>query len=430
MYIYIIFAKLITGIIRVFGLGGATSLPGLILEKYFPDKIEYFFKPYKKIIFITGTNGKTTTQRCLRHLIELKGKRVVSNKSGANLLRGIISSLIVDRNVFAKAKSDICIFEVEEATMPILTKYVKPSFILITNLFRDQLDAYGEITKVRNDIVQSVKNSPRSILFLNEDDPSVCSISSEVKNKSYYFFIKDRRKKEIFYEKSAHMNKIDTNAEVVYACRIKIDNDLSSYFDVHLKDKKYRGIRFESPGIMNVYNAVLAIFAADKIIKYSESEIVNAFSTYKVAFGRGEVIKIGSKYIRLLLIKNPASLSLNLDMLKNQRDLKLMIILNDNTADGRDISWIWDANFKVISKTSIASLIVSGKRAYDMNIRLKYADINAMSKEVEPVLSHALDLALSMLNDEETLYILATYTGMLEIRKVIGGIVNLRKFWK
>lgn len=430
MYIYIILAKLITGLIRVFGIGGATSLPGLFIEKYFPGKVRKLCRSYKKIILITGTNGKTTTQKCLTHIIELKGKKVVSNKSGANLFRGVVSSLILDRNIIGKAKSDFCIFEIEEATMPVITKFIQATHILVTNLSRDQLDAYGEISKVREFILESIKNSPTATLFLNKDDPNVSTIASEVKNEIVYFNIRDSRKKDFFCEKNLSKQGIRRDVDTVYAGKIRLAEDLSTQFNIYINGKKYRNIQFDSPGIMNVYNAVSAVAVASSIYKYKESEIRNVFSTYKVAFGRGEVIKIGNKYIKLLLVKNPMSLSANINMIKGLRDLKLMIILNDNVADGTDVSWIWDAKIEELSKVNIASLTISGKRAYDMNIRFKYAGINAMSKEVEPVIPNALDIALSMLNEEEILYILPTYTGMLEVRKVISTIVKLKKFWK
>ena len=430
MLVYIWFAKIITGIIRICGIGGATSLPGLAIEKFFPCKLRSLFSPYEKVVLITGTNGKTTTQKCLRHILELKGKKVVSNKSGANLIRGIISSLILDRNLIGKVKSDIGIFEVEEATMPILTKYIEPTYILVTNLFRDQLDVYGEIVKVRKYIVESIQNSPKSILFLNKDDPNVSTISSEVKNKVVYFNIRDSRKKDISYEKPITKAKIGKDTETVYAGRIKMGSDLSSEFNIYMDEQVMRGIRFESPGLQNVYNAVASIAVAGSMYRYNEGDLINAFSTYKVAFGRGEIIKVGNRYIRLLLVKNPVSFTANLNMLRRLCDIKLMIILNDNIADGTDVSWIWDARIEGIGKTNIASLTISGKRAYDMNVRFKYAEIDAMSKEVEPNISRALDLALSKLNEGETLYILPTYTAMLEVRRLIGNIVKIKKFWK
>jgi len=429
MIFYIWIIKLLSVFVRLSGLGGATSLPGLLIEKFFPQKIKKLSSSYKKIVLVTGTNGKTTTQRCLRHILEIKGKKVVSNKSGANLLRGIISTLIFDRNILGKAKSDICIFEVEEATMPFIVEYLDASYVLVTNLFRDQLDAYGEVSKVREYIVNAIKKSPKAKVYLNKDDSNVNSISTEIDNEVDYFNIRDKRKKAIFYERKLR-RKHRRNVDIVYAGRIKIQEDLSTEFNIYLNGQIYRNVRFEPPGLQNVYNAVSSIAIASDMYKLSKSEVINAFSTFRVAFGRGESVKIGKKSIRLLLVKNPASLTANMNMLLCKRDLKLMIILNDNIADGTDISWIWDAELESMSKTNIASLTISGKRAYDLNVRFKYAEIKAMSKEVEPNISRALDLALSKLNEGETLFILPTYTGMLEVRKVIGSIVKLSKFWQ
>ncbi len=184
--------KLLVTIIRFSRLGRGTSLPGIIIEKYYPQLLEKLGSQFKKVIFITGTNGKTTTQHLISYLLKREDEDVCSNKSGANLIRGIATSIILDTTFTGKLKSDIGVFEVEEASMPILTKYLKPSHIVVTSLYRDQLDAYGELVKTRNYILNAVKSCPKSKLFLNKNDENVSSIASECNNDTTLFSIEIR----------------------------------------------------------------------------------------------------------------------------------------------------------------------------------------------------------------------------------------------
>jgi UDP-N-acetylmuramyl tripeptide synthase len=430
MFIVILLSKIITFFLRLLRLGGGTALPGLIFEKYFPESLSKLTSNYKKIIFITGTNGKTTTQQLLRHLLEFKKVHVASNISGANIFRGIAAAIVSDCNVFGKAKSDIAVFEVEEATMPIITKIISPDYIIVTSLYRDQLDAYGEILQTREYILESIKQVPEAKIVLNGDDKNLSSIASEVKNKVVLFSIKDKRKDEIFYEKPHFKFKGRKNIKKVYAKDISIENDLSTRFSLYGFKVPIKDLHFNSPGIQNIYNAVAACFIAKKIVRFGKSEIKAALSSFNPAFGRGEIIRINGKQVRLLLIKNPASFTANINMLKNVGALKLMILINDNIADGRDISWLWDSNIELLQKSNIAWITISGIRASDMLLRLKYANINSLSTEIEPNISKALGISLAKLRDGEMLFILPTYTAMLEVRKAIGSIVKVKEFWK
>lgn len=430
MAIIILFSKLVRKLLRLFKLGGGTSLPGLIFERYFPHYLSTLTEQYKNIVFISGTNGKTTTQRFLAHLLESKGIKIVSNKSGANLIRGIASTIVADCNIFGKAKSDSAVFEVEEATMPHLTKLVNPNHIIITNLFRDQLDAYGEVVKTRSYLLDAIKGARQAKVFLNGDDENVSSIAGEVGNKVTFFRLRDERIKEIFYERSYYKLRKISGGKVLFAGHVKIDKDLSTSFDVYGLEETLKDIHFKSPGLLNIYNALAAIAVATQIKKFKLSELRSFSSLFAPAFGRGEVVKINGKQIRLLLIKNPVSFSANLDMLKNILNLKLMVIINDKIADGRDVSWLWDSKVEVLKNAQIAWMTISGRRAFDMLLRLKYAEIKTMGIEVEPNIVRALDISLSKLGNGETLFILPTYTAMLEVRKAIGNIVKIREFWK
>ncbi|MBU0975579.1 MAG: MurT ligase domain-containing protein [Patescibacteria group bacterium] len=416
--------------LKLFKLGGGTSLPGLAIEKYFPSFLKNVFSQYKKVIFITGTNGKTTTQRFLKHLLEAQGIKTVSNSSGANLLRGIATSVINDTDFSGKVRSDAAVIEVEEATMPILTKYAKPDLIVVTNLFRDQLDAYGEVIKTRSYIKDAISNCSKAKLILNGDDENVKSLRNGLSNKTVYFYIRDSRKDEIFFEPIYVKSRKVAITQTVYAKNLQKQKDMSFEFDVFGLRKVVRNLRFAVPGIQNIYSALAALCTAESMKHLSEKKLKPLFANFRPAFGRGELVSIGNKKIQLLLIKNPASFTANINMLKSISRLNLLIIINDNIADGRDVSWLWDTRIEILAKANISSITVSGIRAHDMTLRLKYALIKPMNLEVDTNISKALDVALSKTPDHETLFILPTYTAMFEVRDSIGNIVKIKEFWK
>lgn len=430
MILIIWFSKFIIFILRFLKLGGGTSLPGLFIEKYSPGILTRLTKDYRKIVLITGTNGKTTTQQFLRHLLESKNLKVCSNNSGANLIRGIAVTVISDCSVFGKSRSNIAVFEVEEATMPIITKLISPSHIIVTNLFRDQLDAYGEILKTRSYILRAIKQSPKAQVFLNGDDKNVSSIASEIKNEVTLFSLRDKRKYDIFFERAYFRFKSREGIKRVYARNIKIEEDLSTRFSIFGLRNVVREVHFNAPGLQNVYNAVAGLCVAESIRKFKDDKLKVSFSQFMSAFGRGEIVKVSGKQIRLLLVKNPASFTANLNMLKHLLSLKLLIIINDNVADGTDVSWLWDTNIEMLQKADISWITISGTRAYDMALRLKYADVHPISVEVEPGITRALDISLSRLREEDTLFVLPTYTAMFRVRKAIGNIVKIREFWR
>lgn len=430
MIIIIWLSKLLIYLLRLLKIGGGTSFPGLIVEKYFPAIVRKLSNKYEKVILVTGTNGKTTTQRLIRHILYYSQKDSVSNSSGANLFRSIATTIIGDTNWKGDVKSKILVLEVEEATMPILTKYLNASVIVVTNLYRDQLDAYGELFKTRKYILKAIENSPDSTLILNGDDPNVSSLANNVKNKTLVFAINDERIKDILYEKKDFELTRKENIKKIKGKNIKINKDLSSNFNYKEKGYEIKDIHFKAPGFHYIYNALSSIAAAREVSELKNNKIVAALSTFQPAFGRGETIQINEKKIKLLLIKNPASFTANLSMLKNITNLKLMIIINDNIPDGKDVSWLWDAKMESLSEKNISWITVSGKRALDMRLRLKYAELNNLGIEVEESISKALDISLGKLNKSETLFILPTYTAMLDVRKQIGKIVNITKFWE
>lgn len=431
MSLLIVFiSKIIIFILRFFKIGGGTTLPGLLVEKYYPRLLKKFSKRYKKIILITGTNGKTTTQQLLRHLLESEDKKVVSNISGANLVRGIASAIIQDVSLVGKIESQIAVFEVEEASMPIIAKHVDPDFVVVTNLFRDQLDVYGEILQTRKYILEAIKRCKNAKLILNKDDANVASIANDLNNSVRYFYVDDERSKQLYYEREYFDIKPNKSPKNCYAKNVELKQGMKTNFDVQFSRKKINDLSLSTPGLQNIYCAIAAVSVLCEITDCESQSIRHAFKSFKPAFGRGEKITVNNKNFRILLVKNPSSFTANLQMLKNISKLKLFIIINDNIADGRDVSWLWDADLSTLKKADLSWMSISGTRAYDMKLRCKYAGLEDKKIETEINLRKAFDISNAKLKEDETLFILPTYTAMLQIRKLFRSISNIKNFWE
>lgn len=426
--IIILICKILYKLVRLLNVGGGTALPGLLVEKYSLSTLTRLSRNINTIVFITGTNGKTTTQKISTSIIKSHDSSVISNKSGANLIRGIASVLIKNSSIFGKVVSDYAIFEVEEASMPQLVKYIKPKYIIVTNLFRDQLDAYGEINTTREYIIKAIKDSSSSIVIVNNDDPYVSSIPSEINNPVSKFGLNKKYKRYIEFEKNS-CNSSNTKSDIV-ADNITIQSDLSSKFSISgLKPSKELEVEFKSPGVQNIYNALASICLAN-LLNLPTSSIKKGFLNYQPAFGRGEIVKFNDKYIRILLIKNPIGFTLTLKMLEEKVNSNIMIIINDKIADGRDVSWLWDANVELVNNLEPKYVGISGTRAQDMYVRLKYANIDTNICYLENSIQEALHHSLARTKKGDTLYILPTYTAMLELRKHLSTLTKIANFWE
>ncbi len=430
MFLLVLSLKLVSKILRFLKIGGGTALPGIVIEKYFPNIIKDLTKRYSKIVFITGTNGKTTTQYLIRHILEYCKIKVISNLGGSNLIRGIASTLINETNIFKNNEKSVAVFEVEEATMPILTKVISPNIIVITNIYRDQLDLYGEIYKTREYLLQSLLNSPNSFVILNGDDKNVGSLANNINNKVIFMHFKEMKKHKLKFEISIFKIHRNANYEKIISKNLTLNEDLTFKFDIEYKHHNINDINVNVQGFQNIYCVMASIVTVLQIKNISKKTILQSLSSFKAPFGRGESLKIGNKTVKILLIKNPASFNANLYMLKNVSNLKLLIVINDNLADGRDVSWIWDSEIEMLEERNIGFITISGTRAYDMKLRAKYGGLGNIYIETEKNIPKAIDISLSKLNDNDTLFVLPTYTGMLEVRKNLGNIVKLKEFWE
>lgn len=435
----IVFAKILTFILKLTGKGSGTALPGLIIEKYFPFVFSELLKQIPNIIVITGTNGKTTCQSILKSILDNANFKVMSNSAGSNMKRGILAELIKQSTIFGKIPFDNAIFEVEEATLPKIAELLNPTIIAVTNLYRDQLDAYGEIDITEKYIRQAIEKSPNAKVVLNADDPRTSMLTNGLQNETYYVNLPEEFRNQIAYENQENRQEINNKTNTASALNIKINNDLSTSFDVigsfnnatsgnqwSLTDTK-----LNTPGFFHLYNVLIASSIA-VILGFSTNQIHDGLLAFKPAFGRGELVEyeVGNTMhkIRILLIKNPAGFSLNLELLKNIKQLKLLIIINDKIADGKDVSWLWDSNVDILNNSDIAYLATSGTRAKDMLVRIKYAinktqenrSFSISEVKANEDIESALKSSLQNVTGDETLFVLPTYTAMLELRKILG----------
>lgn len=421
----ILIGKTISIASRLFNLGSGSTWPGHIALSINKNFIKDVLGNSKvKIILIAGTNGKTTTGKLIKTILEKNNKTVFQNESGANLLNGIASSLLLRSSILGKISYDFAIFEIDENTLPLILKEINnPDFIIILNLFRDQLDRYGEV----NTIAQKWQKALGELTFdtkliLNADDPQVAFLGEKLKSNILCFGINPSNKTE----------KIQHASDSTYCpnCGSKLFYN-SIYFS-HLGDWICKKCSYShsqktftsSPiypllGVYNEYNANAAVLLARQL-GFSKEKIISALQNFKPAFGRQEILNIGGLKVQIFLSKNPTSLNESLKTIASLNAKNLLLVLNDRIPDGRDVSWIWDVDFGEI-KDLRGSVSVAGDRTYDMALRLKYENISIKDGQVYTDLKLAISENLANLKKNETLYILPTYSAMLEVRKILTG---------
>lgn len=453
--------KLTGWLARRLGRGGGTALPGLIAERLDPRLITRMVNELGRgTAMVTGTNGKTTTTRMLSTILNGAGWRVLHNRSGSNLMRGLVSTLVSAANLQGHLHEEFALFEVDEAATPAAVKAVQPRLLLINNLFRDQLDRYGEVDTVRRKWVEAIASlGAESVVLLNADAPAVASLGQgEHRASVRYFGLND--------EDNAHnighlphasdalncphcgatliYDKIYSADSGIYHCpncdfarpqpdyaarRVQLRGPDGSTMLVASPDDE-RELTVRVPGLYNAYNALAATAAACEL-GLSLADAQMGLLDFHAAFGRIERITVGDKKLLLTLVKNPVGFNEVLRMLKQAAPLHLLIIINDLTADGRDISWLWDVDFEILADLT-AHVTTAGIRSDDMALRLKYAGVAASLITPAPAdnLRAALDMALAATPADTTLYVLPTYTAMLQLRHLLGDMGVVGRFWE
>lgn len=408
--------KILAKLAKFVNIGSGSTWPGHIALKFNPNFNKEIIKNSNiKVIFIAGTNGKTTTTALLSHLLIRSGKNVIQNDSGANLVNGIASTLLTNSDQLGKIRAEFALFEIDENTLPLLCRQITPDIVILLNLFRDQLDRYGEINTIANNWRKAISRLPSSThLILNADDPQIAHLGKSSLQKVSYFGLNEKG-----------LKTLDHASDSIYCpvCRRKLIYRKSYYS--HLGDWFCPGGDFDHPknylsqasyyplvGLYNHYNTLAALLATRILGINAEGSL----SSFKPSYGRQEMLQVGNKKVEIILTKNPSSFNQTIRTVKNLKSKNILMVLNDRIADGTDVSWIWDVDFEHLGKTP--NLTISGDRALDLALRLKYADLKP---EIKPELADAIRSALKRTPVDETLFILPTYTAMLDVRKLLVG---------
>ncbi|MDD4801861.1 MAG: MurT ligase domain-containing protein [Syntrophomonas sp.] len=434
----ILAGKLIAALSRMAGNQG-TNLPGKIALEIYPQLLHELGQNIEKDIFlVTGTNGKTTTANMIAEIFKASGNTYVHNQAGANMLPGITTALLEHTDITGQKKLDYAVLETDEANVPLVIAEIKPRMILITNFFRDQLDRYGELDSTINLIKKSVSNTEIELL-LNADDPLQLTFQASSSTKYWHYGL-DVTNYDSFNGSESREGRycILCGQELEYTryhysqlgkyhCpQCDIINPAPDFLatDLHLEngiDMQIDSMSITSPfqGLHNAYNILAAVSLA-KLAGIEEEFIQSAIANYQPTAGRMEKFKILGKKVVLVLVKNPTGLNQSLATLVQDPAVKnLFIALNDNAADGRDISWIWDADVEVISsdQAHINQIICSGKRSGDMAVRIKYSGFEPAPIVVKPSLEEGIESAIR--RESEACYILCTYTALFASRKIL-----------
>jgi len=437
---------------------GATALPGLVTLQLDPDYIAALTRSLPHgVVLVSGTNGKTTTSRMLADVTRSAGWSPIHNRSGSNLERGIAGALLADSSWRAEPRGDVGLFEVDEASLPRVLRRITPGVVVVTNLFRDQLDRYFEIDQLAKRIGDAVAElDPKTILVLNADDPIVAFLGTRHRGSVVYFGVDDpsvggkvpqtisdatrcpRCKQPLQYERVilAHEGEwscpscgLARPARDVAALRVRLGPS-SSEIDLRLPvASAFDPVVVPLPGLYNAYNALAAIAAA-RALDIALPTAARAIAAFHPAFGRLEQLPVDGRLVRLVLVKNPAGFNAAIGaLLETGRTPRLLAALNDRDADGRDVSWIWDADFESLAP-AIEHAVATGIRSRDLANRLKYAGVPRERIEVVDDWAGAIDRAVGGVPQGGELVVIATYTAMLALRGELARRGHVAPFWE
>lgn len=405
--------------------GGGSALPGLVVEKIDPNFVAETLEslPYG-VVVISGTNGKTTTTKIVVELLEGQGLKVFTNKTGSNFVRGVAAALLTEVNLRGKLDADIAVLELDEAHAVLFARTVKPRYSLFLNVLRDQLDRFGEIDKTA-DLLHEVAKQTSDAVVINYNDPRLNRprFTEDLTAKVSSFGISPELQATFPSDDDLHAVSSSKAASTVANKPLVT---LESLHDNHAEitlDGEVHLTELSVNGLYNTLNAVAAL-ALCKVILQDKASIYKLFRSLaevKPAFGRGEKLVIGGRPCELVLVKNPSGFRLGLQSFDSV-NYSTMIAINDNYADGRDMSWLWDVDFKLFQDTGVCT--VSGVRAYDMALRLSYDDVPV--GEIKENLKAGLESFIKTSQDKP-MRIFCTYTAMLTLRKLLRKYAKVER---
>ena len=444
---------------RALGRGGGTAITGLLAETVAPNlATDLSAQLGMGSVLVTGTNGKTTTARMLARIAREGGLLPLPNRSGSNLMRGIVTSLIQEADLLGRIRESegrLGVFEVDEAVLPRAVDALAPRVLAFTNLFRDQLDRYGEVDSVAARWRATLEAAPpTTTVVLNADDPSVAALAESAPGPVLFFGLDDPSPALAGVEHAADSRWCPAcGAEYLYdfvyyghighwrcpgcararpqpdvrAVRLAPAGAESTSLNVTTPAGDL-SLELRLAGVYNVYNALAAAASGVALgLPLSAAEV--GVSGVTAAFGRQERFGVDGRDVHVLLAKNPAGLNQVLRaIVAGEGERHLLLLLNDGIADGRDVSWIWDADFEMLSGR-VGSLVLSGTRAEDLALRLKYAGLPEPAA-VTGDTRRALSLALAAVPEGERLYVVPTYTAMLEVRELLARRGGRARYWE
>ena len=431
--------------------GGGTTLPGDVARAIDPDVLRKLSKDLKSgSVVITGTNGKTTTARLISWLLEGAGLRVVSNRAGANLIFGATAAALESAGADGRLHAEWGVFEIDEASLPRAIDEIQPKVAIVLNLFRDQLDRYGELESIAKKIESALSHLPDgSTALLNADDPRVAEIGLSLPSPPLWFGLDDTSvaMRELPHAADARtcprcgtsliFEAVYVGHDGVYRCpNGDFARPAPEITATHIQLDGFDGVvmtvagqRLELPlgGLYNCYN-VLAAYTTAVTIGLKPEYIAERLRNFRAAFGRQERMEFRGRNLNLVLSKNPAGFN---ETVRTAVDLakgnSFLIALNDRKADGTDVSWIWDVDFERLKgKTRV--VVPGGNRAHDLAVRFKYAGIEAAPPETDP--GKALDALVKATPEGETAHLLCTYTAMLDLRAELVRRGWAKPYWE
>lgn len=423
-------------------MGRGSTYPGKLALQFDKNILDSLAKDYE-IVVVTGTNGKTLTTALTVGILKEAFGQVLTNPSGANMITGIVSSFLTAKK--GKSGKKIAVLEIDEASLPRITQYIKPSLFVFTNIFRDQMDRYGEIYTTYQLIIDGAKNAPEATILANGDSPLFASKELVNPVKYYGFNTEDHEPQLAHYNTEGILcpkcqailqYRLNTYANLGhYIClncdfkRPKLDYQLSALTKTTNVSSAFvidgQEYSINVGGLYNIYNALAAVAVAE-FFGLSPEQIKAGFEKSRAVFGRQETFSIGDKSCTLVLIKNPVGASQALEMIKlADYPFSLSVLLNANYADGIDTSWIWDANFELIQEMDITEINAGGVRHSEIARRLRVSGYDS-SKISE---KESLEEVMQAIEKQESkhAYILATYTAMLAFRELLASRHVVRK---
>ena len=430
---------------------GATSLPGKLALKIDPNFLKTLSRGVRTIV-VTGTNGKTTSTHIVAQALENCGEEAFYNRSGANLIQGITTEFAIRCSVTGKPRHHLAAIECDEGALRRVCEALDPEVLVVTNIFRDQLDRYGEVTHTLENIMAGVENSPHATLCLNADDSLVASIANHVKNKVIFFGVNCEIYPERVSDLSDATHCIECGAEYTYdyvtyahlggfkcpACGFKrpvpaiaAEHIVERHADSCVLEMSVDGVSstvpVDVPASYDIYNCTCVV-AGLIAFGIPKEQAFQALSKFKHGFGRSEVFDIGGTQVRLMLMKNPAGCNQIINLLLNETDseMGMVCILNDQECDGTDISWIYDADWEAICSRK-SEAMCSGARAEDMALRLKYAGMPESGIRIVHDYGKLVDELGKM---GHAMTVVANYSAMLEFRAKIASELGLAGFWE